>query len=289
MSTTAPVSVVVPTAGRRHELLLSCLRSIADQEHPHEIFVVAPPGRELPREVNSIACVLEQKGSIAAAINTGIRRSQNEVVAVTHDDCVVSRSWLREISDPLRGSPAIACVGQTVPSREGRAYPATLVLPYTERRFVKLSKFEPFWDVGLIGNNFALRRDVIGRVGPFNESLGVGSRLRGGEDLDMFHRILAAGLTVCVNPQALALHEPLDTWQEEMRMMYSYRVGLAAYFFCHRKEAAVRDYFLRRIVVDQLRRIWRTLRQTRTERLGMEAIAMLGLQVGAAKAWLYRL
>ncbi|HEY5539428.1 MAG TPA: glycosyltransferase [Thermoplasmata archaeon] len=282
------VSVVIPSAGRRHRSLRSCLESISLQGEQDEVLVVVPPGRCLPKDIPSFARSIEQDGSISAAVNAGIRSARNELVAVTHDDCIVSNGWLRELTEPMRTTEAIACVGQTVPRRKGRSYPATLVLPYAERRLVRVDRFTPFWELGLIGNNFAIRRDAIRRVGPFNERLGIGSRLCGGEDLDMFHRILAAGLTVCINPRALVYHEPLDTWVQEMRMMYTYRVGLAAYFFCHFREPDVGSYFVKRTFADQLRQVWRSAVRGRPERLSVEAIALLGLNIGLAKSWLLR-
>ncbi len=281
------VSVVIPTAGKRQGLLKACLESLTNQPQPHEVVAVVPPGRELSPEVRALCIVVQHPGSISAGLNAGIRNSRGAVIAITHDDCIPSQNWLREITAPLHSGRANACVGQTVPSRPGKAYPTTKVLDFAEPRFVSTSHFVPAWDLDLVGNNLALRRDTIEQVGYFHESLGIGSPLRGGEDLDMFHRILRAGLTICVNPHALVYHEPLETWQQEIRMMYTYRIGLAAYFWCHRAETDARAYFLRNVVVGQLRQLCRSLLTRRGEAITIESIALLGLISGLAKSWRY--
>ena len=282
------VSVVVPTAGKRPELLLACLRSIVSQRIPHEILVVVVPRRSLPDEVERLARVIVHAGSISAALNEGIRRSQGDIIAITHDDCTVSDAWLQEISHPLRTYDAALCVGQSLPSRFGRGYPNTRRLSQNEVMVLADRRFRAFWKMDLVSNNFAFRRQAFRRVGLFNERLGIGSPLRGGEDWDMFHRLFSSGLTVCINPRALVSHEPLDTWQQEVKMMYTYRIGLAAYFLCHRRDRDVGEYFVREILVGQIREIWRDLRRGRMERICIDVIALLGLGIGILKSLLYR-
>ena len=48
----------------------------------------------------------------------------------------------------------------------------------------------------------AIRRDVLMEVGPFDPALGAGTSTRGGEDLDMFARILATGDVIIHTPDA---------------------------------------------------------------------------------------
>ena len=52
----------------------------------------------------------------------------------------------------------------------------------------------------------AMRRDVLMEVGPFDPALGAGTSTRGGEDLDMFARILATGDVIVHTPDALVHH-----------------------------------------------------------------------------------
>jgi GT2 family glycosyltransferase len=51
-----------------------------------------------------------------------------------------------------------------------------------------------------------LRRQTIDRVGLFDTALDVGTPSNGGGDLDIFHRVLVAGLTIRYEPAALMWH-----------------------------------------------------------------------------------
>ena len=57
-----------------------------------------------------------------------------------------------------------------------------------------------------VGANMAFRRSVLERVGGFDEALGAGTVTLGAEDLDLFHRVLREGLTICYEPSARARH-----------------------------------------------------------------------------------
>jgi GT2 family glycosyltransferase len=68
----------------------------------------------------------------------------------------------------------------------------------------------------------ALRRDVLEKVGPFDERLDVGTPVRGGGDTDMFRRILAAGYRIVYDPEALNWHRHRRVWRDLRRQLYGY-------------------------------------------------------------------
>ena len=65
-----------------------------------------------------------------------------------------------------------------------------------------------------VGANMVFRRRVFERVGNFDEALGAGTVTLGSEDLDFFHRVLRAGLTVCYEPSAVVSHRHRRTVAE---------------------------------------------------------------------------
>jgi GT2 family glycosyltransferase len=79
------------------------------------------------------------------------------------------------------------------------------------------------------GANFALRRDLARIVGPFDEALGVGTPSGGGEDLDMFLRVLQGGFKLAFEPSALVWHRHRRDPEALRAQMFSYSAGLAAY------------------------------------------------------------
>ncbi|WP_460490604.1 glycosyltransferase family 2 protein, partial [Corynebacterium nasicanis] len=56
------------------------------------------------------------------------------------------------------------------------------------------------------GVSMAFSRAGVAALGHFDESLGAGTRTRGGEDLDAFARVLRAGLPIVYTPDAVVHH-----------------------------------------------------------------------------------
>ncbi len=56
------------------------------------------------------------------------------------------------------------------------------------------------------GCNMAVRRDVVQGLGGFDEALDTGPPLPGGGDIDLFHRVLRAGLPLVYEPRAVVFH-----------------------------------------------------------------------------------
>jgi hypothetical protein len=66
-------------------------------------------------------------------------------------------------------------------------------------------------------------------LGPFDEALGVGTPCGGGEDLDMFLRVLLQGFKIAYEPTALVWHLHRRESQALRSQMFSYSAGLSAY------------------------------------------------------------
>ncbi len=74
----------------------------------------------------------------------------------------------------------------------------------------------------------ALRADVARALGGFDPALGTGTPARGGEDLDLFVRVLTAGYALVYEPAAVLWHEHPDGVQRLNRELFGYGIGLAA-------------------------------------------------------------
>ena len=137
------------------------------------------------------------------AMNTGIAAANGTVLACTDDDVRVSRNWLESACGPLLENAAMHMyTGRPVPADLERplsglvsAYASNLwgtiaILDYGPQPFV----FEDEHKVPL-GANFAIRRDLIERVGGFVPSLGRSTtRTMLGQELpELFRRARAVG------------------------------------------------------------------------------------------------
>ena len=60
----------------------------------------------------------------------------------------------------------------------------------------------------------AYRRSVFDAVGPFDSALDVGTVTNGGGDLEMFFRVVKAGLPLLYEPRALVWHRHRRTMDE---------------------------------------------------------------------------
>jgi len=78
------------------------------------------------------------------------------------------------------------------------------------------------------GANGALRRDAALALGGFDVLLGTGTAARGGEDLDLFIRLLLAGHAIAYEPAALVWHELPDGRHALRDKVLQYGVGLGA-------------------------------------------------------------
>jgi cellulose synthase/poly-beta-1,6-N-acetylglucosamine synthase-like glycosyltransferase len=150
------------------------------------------------------------------AMNTGIAAANAIVLACTDDDVRVSHGWLKAACGPLlerhhmyayTGGPVHPIWSGPCPDWFPRA-PSNLwgtiaILDYGPERFV----FEDQHKVPL-GANFAIRRDMIERVGGFVPSLGRSTtRTMLGQELpELFRRARAAGARGLYVPTMDVLH-----------------------------------------------------------------------------------
>lgn len=243
------VSVVLCTKDRP-DMLAVALGSVLAVDYPHlDVVVVdnAPSDDGTERFLSGlddprVRRVLEPVAGLAGARNTGIRAATGEIVAFTDDDVIVDRSWVRRLVAAFELTPDVGCVSGLVPSGELRT-PAQAYFDQrvtwsdaVTRRVFSLNQppagmpLFPF-QVGEYGTgaNFAVRRDVLLRLGGFDEALGVGTPSGGGEDLDMFVRVILGGWTLVVEPAAVTWHRHRADEASLTRQVGGYGRGLGAW------------------------------------------------------------
>ena len=79
-------------------------------------------------------------------------------------------------------------------------------------------------DVGT-GGNFSVTRSAYLAVGGNDERLGTGTPGRAGNDLDLFHRLMRAGVEARFEPSLLVLHERATPAESRSRC-WTYGVGM---------------------------------------------------------------
>jgi GT2 family glycosyltransferase len=244
------VSVVVCTRDRTDSLLVT-LGSLAALRYPRfEVLVVDnAPASDATRDAVRAAFgddpryryVREPRPGLSAARNHGLAAAAARIVAFTDDDVRVDPWWLDGIARGLRAAPGVACVTGLVAAAEleteAQLYfqlragwgescerrifdldgnrPASPLYPYTAGRFGS-------------GANFAVDRTVLAALGGFDEALGAGTPAGGGEDLNMFTRIVLAGHRLVYEPSAVVWHVHRADLAALSRQMHAYGTGCTA-------------------------------------------------------------
>lgn len=137
----------------------------------------------------------ETKRGPAAARNRGLENATGEIVVFTDADCVVHRDWLSRIIAPLN-DPVVGIVGGTILAMK----PGNAVEEFGERIHDHQMAIEYYSPPYAITMNWASRRSVLEKVGPFDEEL-----LRC-EDCDLAYRIVGAGYRIVHEPAAVVYH-----------------------------------------------------------------------------------
>jgi glycosyltransferase involved in cell wall biosynthesis len=251
----AGITIIVCTRDRT-EGLRECLRTLQQVAYdPIEIIVVdnAPSGNAaqeavtaLSRDDSRIRYTCESRPGLSRARNHGLVHARHDIVAFTDDDALVDSGWPSAVAAGFATDPEAMCVTGLVACRSLD----TGSQRYFDSRYSWGEAFEPRrydlsahrhpsrlypFSAGIFGTgaNFAVRRSAMAGLGGFDPLLGAGSLGRGGEDLDMFLRVILAGGRICYMPSALVWHYHRADIKALSDQIYSYGYGLGAYLVKH--------------------------------------------------------
>ncbi|WP_049976487.1 glycosyltransferase family 2 protein, partial [Curtobacterium sp. B8] len=181
-------------------------------------------------------------GGLAAARNAGLLAATGDVVALLGSGAVVDPDWAAAIAAPFLQDDDVACVTGLVPTAEIRTpaqrwHDEHTPAARTIRRRVFRREDEPA-DAPLhpfaaaaygTGANLAVRRRAALAIGGFDTAFGPGTRVGGGDDLDLFTRLLFAGSAIAVEPAAIAWWRPADDSSSLRRTAAAHGHGLGAW------------------------------------------------------------
>ena len=148
--------------------------------------------------------------------NYGAERARGDYFIVLDSDVVLPRAYIEEVSRELDREPADAFGG---PDRAHESFtPVQKAISYSMTSFFttggirggkkKLDKFFPR------SFNMGIRRDVYNRLGGF-------SKMRFGEDIDFSYRIVEAGCSTRLFPEAWVWHKRRTDFRKFFRQVYN--------------------------------------------------------------------
>jgi GT2 family glycosyltransferase len=284
---TLPVSVIVPTIGRR-ELLEKCLQSllacrpraddivVVDQSHGAEVeSVVAALGVEAVRRI-------ECTGSgIARAMNTGLAEADHDTVFVTHDDCRVAEDWIAVGARLAAATPGAIITGRVLPPDDSRYVPSTKADPERHDYTGRLTS-------GILypANMIASRR-AIQDLGGFDErrTFNVAA-----EDNDLCYRWLVAGRPFFYEPELLVWHHDWRTPEQLVRTHIAYARGQGAFYAKHLAQRDFRvlpllRWDLSKSLRTTARGLWRHEPRWQDPYREMFVWLLVGLAEGGRESW----
>lgn len=261
------ITVAVCTRDRA-DSLRECLRSLLSTLYrPIEILVVdnAPTcgaTRELVAETARrdprVRYTCEPAPGLSRARNRALAEASHDIVAFTDDDTLADPGWPTALAAGFAADPAAVCVtGLVMPSALDTASERYFDARYGSRTVFEPRRFDlsghgratglyPF-TAGVFGTgaNFAVRRRALTGIGGFDPLLGAGGPGRGGEDLDMFLRVILAGGRICYVPTAFVWHRHRTDTRALGEQVHSYGHGLGAYLAKHAANRELQSALLR--------------------------------------------
>lgn len=75
----------------------------------------------------------------------------------------------------------------------------------------------------------AFRRDILLKLGGFDDALDTGAPLPGGGDLDIFYRVVRAGYPFVYEPRYLVFHQHRREYEKLRRQYWTWGLGFMAF------------------------------------------------------------
>jgi cellulose synthase/poly-beta-1,6-N-acetylglucosamine synthase-like glycosyltransferase len=215
------ISVIVPVFNGE-KTIDECIKSLLNLEYPkerYETIIVDNNSTDNTRQIVKkypVTLLLETKRGSYAARNAGIRAAKGDILAFTDSDCIVDKNWLEHIIKKFDNAEVGGVGGKVI------AYnPITIVEQYTAKFSGDLDQetFMSYKEPFIITANAAYRRDVLYKIGRFDESF-----LSGG-DMDLGWRVFWQGFKIVYEPKAIVYHKHRTTLKGLFFQSFKYAEG----------------------------------------------------------------
>lgn len=237
-------TVAVCTRNRPHDLQRCLTALLALPDDGQEYVVIDSCSsmdevRHVAEQFARVRYIREERPGLNIARNRALQEASYEIVAFCDDDAVPDPNWLRALlrnfDDPL----VFCATGLTMPleletdAQEWFERYTSFGRGFRQTKFDRSILPPAAANRCGAGVNMALRRIVMQEVGYFDEALDSGTITCSGGDTEMFARLLAAGYKIAYDPAALNWHRHRQSWDELLKTVYGYGVGVYAAWMRH--------------------------------------------------------
>lgn len=280
-----PALTVAICTKDRPENVARCLESLLKLQNLEnspprfEILIVdnAPTDertKELAATLPTVRYVREPRAGLDFARNRALQEATGEIIAYLDDDVTVDWKWLAGLMEVWAENPDAAAFTGLVLPYELQTEAQILFEQrggfrrgFEKIRYGSVLPGNPLYPCGSgifgAGCNMAFRREVLLKLGGFDEALDTGRLLPGGGDLDIFYRVIRAGYPLVYEPQYLVFHQHRRDLAGLRRQYWSWGLGFMAFVVkSYQHDPAQRSKF--RLLVlwwfkDQLRQLGESL------------------------------
>jgi glycosyltransferase involved in cell wall biosynthesis len=173
-----------------------------------------------------IRYVLGEKIGLGAARNAGWREARAAVVSFTDDDCYVASDYADAMVQAFAEHTEAGFVGGRVLLHD----PEDLAITIDTREAPERIAPYRFAAAGSVqGANFAFRREVLERIGGFDDGLGAGTPFPC-EDIDAVSAALFEGIEGRFDPRPVIRHHHGRREADLPKLMAGYDNGRGAYY-----------------------------------------------------------
>ncbi len=249
-----------------HPLLPSAVQHLLEQQYDGDFHVVVVDNAPATGNTRAaLAGIDDARLKIVDQPNPGLSFARNaalaeavalgsELLFYTDDDALADPHWLSSKAAVFAQDPDVHCVtGLVVPGslathaeqmfEEGSGFNKG----YVRTVWSRADDSSSVWKLGArgdggplfpfaagafgSGNSTSFRVSALTELNGFDPALGAGTLTKGGEDLDIFVRVLMSDGTIVYEPRAVIRHFHRDTMEELAKQMVGYGSGLSAFLF----------------------------------------------------------
>ncbi len=155
-----------------------------------------------------VQLLTQPKAGLSRALNCALRAARGDLLAFTDDDCQLSREYVTQLLRHDAGDTELILRGGRIELGDPADLPLTVNTTPTLMRWSRKDNSAKHYRISghIHGCNMTMRRELVERLGAFDEDFGTGARMRSGGDTDFFYRAYLAGATLEYVPDMTVFH-----------------------------------------------------------------------------------